>query len=58
MYLDARSDEEIVVDLTKALEKAFKQIKQFREGSYRLAEEYLSDCITKKWYELLTREWE
>lgn len=55
---DARSDEEIVVDLTKALEKAFKQIKQFREGSYRLAEEYLSDCITKQWYELLTREWE
>ena len=55
---DARSDEEIVVDLTKALEKAFKQIKKFREGSYRLAEEYLSDCITKQWYEFLTREWE
>ena len=41
----ARSDEEIVVDLTKALEKAFKQIEQFREGSYRLAEEYLSDTF-------------
>lgn len=53
----ARSDEEIVVDLTKALEKAFKQIKQLREGSYRLAEEYLSDRIIKQWYEFLTREW-
>ncbi len=47
-----------MVDLTKALEKAFKQIEQFREGSYRLAEEYLSDRIIEQWHEFLTREWE
>ena len=49
-----QSHEEVVADLKRSMQKAFGNLNFLREGSYKLAERYMTDQIIGQWREFLT----
>ena len=49
-----QSHEEVVADLKRSMQKAFGNLSFLREGSYKLAERYMTDQIIGQWREFLT----
>ena len=49
-----QSHEEVVADLKRSMQKAFGNLNFLREGSYKLAERYMTDQIIGHWREFLT----
>ena len=46
-----QSHEEVVADLKRSMQKAFGNLNFLREGSYKLAERYMTDQIIGQWRE-------
>lgn len=50
-----RTDQEMVSDLSQALDKAFGQIPRLREGSYQVAVNYMEEELVKRWRDFLSQ---